>query len=75
MRTCAKRALARAGALVAGTLVAASVPVPAQAGDLGTPSGIRDLYYGEVLFHFYQDQHFDALTHLLAARAAGRETH
>ena len=35
-------------------------------------SVVRDLYYGETLFHFYQDEHFDALTHLLVARDSGR---
>ena len=35
-------------------------------------SVVRDLYYGEVLFQFYQDEHFDALTHLLVDRDAGR---
>lgn len=33
---------------------------------------VRDLYFGEVLFHFYQREDFAALTHLLAAREAGR---
>jgi len=37
--------------------------------------GIRDLYYGETLFHFYQQDHFTALTHLMAARSAGRIRH
>lgn len=36
---------------------------------------IQDLHYGEVLFHFYQQDEFAALTHLLAAREAGRVTH
>jgi len=36
---------------------------------------IRDLHYGEVLFHFYQQDEFTALTHLLAAQQAGRVTH
>jgi TolA-binding protein len=36
---------------------------------------INDLHYGEVLFHFYQDDEFTALTHLLAAREAGRVQH
>ncbi len=53
-------------------LAAACVLPPARAADLAAPTAIRDLYYGETLFQFYQDQHFDALTHLLAARAAGR---
>jgi len=33
---------------------------------------VRALYFGEVLFHFYQDDHFTALNHLLAAREQGR---
>ncbi len=33
---------------------------------------VRDLYYGEALFQFYQDEHFEALTHLLVARSTGR---
>lgn len=36
---------------------------------------VRDLYYGEALFHFYQRDDFTALTHLLAAREAGRLAH
>ncbi len=36
---------------------------------------IQDLHYGEVLFHFYQQDEFTALTHLLAARQAARVTH
>jgi TolA-binding protein len=39
---------------------------------VAAPAAIRDLYYGETLFQFYQDKHFEALTHLLAARAEGR---
>lgn len=45
------------------------------AGEPGTATPVRDLYYGESLFHFYQDRHFDALTRLLTARAAGRVPH
>ena len=36
------------------------------------PGPIRDLHYGEVLFHFYQQDEFTALTRLLAAQQAGR---
>jgi outer membrane protein assembly factor BamD (BamD/ComL family) len=33
---------------------------------------VRDLHYGEVLFHFYQQDHFGAITRLLAAERQGR---
>ncbi|MEO7387386.1 MAG: tetratricopeptide repeat protein [Gammaproteobacteria bacterium] len=56
----------------AAVLVAAGVAQSGLADDVAKPRAIRDLYYGETLFQFYQDQHFDALTHLLAARASGR---
>lgn len=58
-----------AGVLAAGACLAAP---PVRAGDGPAPKAIRDLYYGETLFQFFQDEHFDALTHLLAARAVGR---
>jgi hypothetical protein len=45
---------------------------PASAAEPVSGSVVRDLYYGETLFHFYQDEHFDALTHLLVARDSGR---
>jgi len=32
------------------------------------PHEVRDLHYGEVLFHFYQDDYFTAITHLLVAQ-------
>jgi hypothetical protein len=38
-------------------------------------TAIRDLYYGEVLYHFYQQDDFTALTHLRAAQQAGRVSH
>jgi hypothetical protein len=43
----------------------------------GAPSAtvVRDLYYGEVLFQFYRQDDFTALTHLLAARDAKRVSH
>ncbi len=33
---------------------------------------VRDLRYGDVLFYFYQDNFFEAITRLMAARAMGR---
>ena len=69
----AERAIRRAPTALAGWLLAVS-PFVVSAQD--TPDGgIRDLYYGEVLFHFYQQDEFTALTHLLAARDAGRVEH
>ena len=32
---------------------------------------VRELHYGEVLFLYYQQQHFDAMVHLEAGRATG----
>lgn len=39
------------------------------------PAPIRDLYYGDVLFYFYQDDYFNALLHLSAAQLANRVAH
>jgi len=38
------------------------------------PSTIKDLHYGEVLFHFYQEDYFTSIVHLLAARDLNRTT-
>ena len=35
------------------------------------PASVRDLHYGKVLFHFYQDDYFSAITHLMVAREQG----
>jgi hypothetical protein len=40
--------------------------------DLPPPGKIRDLDYGNVLFHFYQDDYFGALVRLEAASDLGR---
>jgi tetratricopeptide (TPR) repeat protein len=36
------------------------------------PHEVRDLQYGDVLFYFYQDDYFDAITRLLAAEELQR---
>jgi hypothetical protein len=36
------------------------------------PQDVRDLSYGDVLFYFYQNDYFDAITRLLAARQLDR---
>lgn len=39
------------------------------------PQQVRDLHYGEVLFHFYNEDYFTAITHLMAAREQGQIPH
>ena len=36
---------------------------------------IKDLHYGEVLFHFFQENYFTSITHLLAAQQLNRVSH
>ncbi len=43
--------------------------------DLPPPGKVRDLDYGDVLFHFFQDDYFGALVRLEAARDFGRMPH
>ncbi|MFO7286859.1 MAG: hypothetical protein LOD94_10080 [Gammaproteobacteria bacterium] len=60
------RVIRRAGAaLLAASLLLAATPGPAR--DRDAPRGVRDLAYGEVLFRFYQQDHFGALVRLTAA--------
>jgi outer membrane protein assembly factor BamD (BamD/ComL family) len=40
----------------------------------GEPQALKDLHYGEVLFQLYQENHFHAIVHLLAARKQGLMT-
>jgi tetratricopeptide (TPR) repeat protein len=39
------------------------------------PQEVKDLHYGDVLFYFYQEDYFDAITRLLAARQLDRLPH
>ncbi|MGI9307756.1 MAG: tetratricopeptide repeat protein [Gammaproteobacteria bacterium] len=39
------------------------------------PLVVQDLHYGEVLFSFYQEDYFPALTRLIAARDTGKVPH
>jgi TolA-binding protein len=39
------------------------------------PGEVQDLAYGDVLFYFYEDDYFDSITRLLAARQLGRIPH
>jgi hypothetical protein len=39
------------------------------------PQDVKDLHYGDVLFYFYQDDYFESITRLLAARQLDRIPH
>jgi hypothetical protein len=39
------------------------------------PQDVKDLHYGDVLFYFYQDDYFNSITRLLAARQLDRIPH
>ncbi len=39
------------------------------------PQDVKDLHYGDVLFYFYQDDYFDSITRLLAAKQLDRIPH
>ena len=43
--------------------------------DADQTKSVRDLHYGEVLFDFYQQKYFSALTHLLVAEHMDRVSH
>jgi hypothetical protein len=58
------------GALLALLILA----LPAQAAETDGLV-VEDLHYGEVLFQFYQQDYFSALTHLAAYRELGRVSH
>ena len=56
--------------LLAGSALAAEEPKGTLA-----PTTVKDLYYGDVLFYFYQDDYFNALTRLRAAQEKNRMAH
>jgi len=53
---------------VAAALCAAALAAPAQKVD----HSIRAPHYGDTLFHFFQDKHFDAITGLMVSQHFGR---
>jgi len=56
-------------------MASASVCAAKTGDDLPPPGKVRDLDYGDVLFHFFQDDYFGALVRLEAASDLGRMPH
>jgi thioredoxin-like negative regulator of GroEL len=73
-----RRTISRLGPVFLGALLLALpwTPAPAASPKLDPdglpPHEVKDLSYGDVLFYFYQDDYFDAITRLLAAQELGR---
>ena len=76
-----QRVINRLRPLVLSGLLLASLPEVLQAKNVKPdpnglpPQDVKDLHYGDVLFYFYQDDYFDSLTRLLAARQLERLPH
>ncbi|MEO1581612.1 MAG: hypothetical protein AAFR91_07160 [Pseudomonadota bacterium] len=52
-----------------------SAPTLHADGDVGDPVVVRDPYYGDVLFHFYKGDYFNAIVRLTAAQQRDSLTH
>jgi Tetratricopeptide repeat len=76
-----QRVINRLGPLILGGLLLALPPAGAGAKNVKPdpnglpPQDVKDLHYGDVLFYFYQDDYFDSITRLLAARQLERIPH
>jgi hypothetical protein len=56
-------------------LLAACTALPALAARKPEPRIVRDPHYGEVLYYFYQQKYFTALSHLMTAKHLGQFTY
>ncbi len=62
----------KAKASLAFCVFVLSLVAGASNANIEQPNIIKDLHYGEVLFHFYQEDYFTSIVHLLAARELNR---
>lgn len=62
-----RKALSTLGILGIGLLLSVALAAPAKPG-----RKVQDPHYGDVLFYFFQDDYFEAITRLTAARLQGR---
>lgn len=76
-----RSALSQGVAGMLAALVLTLVAVPSHASEkakaplMSVPEQVRDLYYGDALFYFFQEKFFDALVRLDAAINMGRIEH
>src|SRR4051812_10830103 len=74
-------ALRRGTSLLAAALISALAANAATASEspaaplMSVPQQIRDLYYGDALFYFFQEKYFDSLVRIDAALTLGRIEH
>jgi Flp pilus assembly protein TadD len=68
-------ALLGGGALLGASGAAAKVHYVKPDPNAMPPTFVKDLHYGDVLFYYFQDDYFDSITRLLAARQLGRLEH
>lgn len=61
--------------LLSIAVFACSSIVVIQAETIVKKNKVKDLHYGEVLFHFFQEDYFTSITHLLAAQQLNRVSH
>jgi tetratricopeptide (TPR) repeat protein len=61
--------------LAACAFASTGAPAAPEDADAPPPGKVRDLDYGDVLFHFFQDDYFGALVRLEAAHDLGRMPH